>query len=100
MKITVVGLGKIGLPLAVQYASRGHQVIGADINQRVVDQVNRGEEPFPGEADLASKLASAVQDGLITATVISRKPESSCWADHTAAESQESGLFRYIHNCA
>ena len=68
MNITVVGLGKIGLPLAVQYASGGHQVIGADVNQRVVDQVNRGEEPFPGEADLASKLASAVQDGLITAT--------------------------------
>ena len=68
MKITVVGLGKIGLPLAVQYASRGHQVIGADVNQRVVDQVNRGEEPFPGETDLAGRLSLAVGDGLITAT--------------------------------
>ena len=32
MKITVVGLGKIGLPLAVQFASRGHEVLGADVN--------------------------------------------------------------------
>jgi nucleotide sugar dehydrogenase len=68
VRITVVGLGKIGLPLAVQYASRGHHVIGADVDHRVVDLVNRGEEPFPGEADLAARLAWAVRDGLITAT--------------------------------
>ena len=43
-------------------------MIGADINQSVVDQVNRGEEPFPGEAHLASKLQSVVDDGLLTAT--------------------------------
>ena len=32
-------MGKIGLPLAVQFASRGHAVIGVDVNQAVVDQV-------------------------------------------------------------
>ncbi|GAA2096285.1 nucleotide sugar dehydrogenase [Microlunatus panaciterrae] len=68
MNITVVALGKIGLPLAVQFASRGHQVIGADVNRAVVDQVNRGEEPFPGEAHLAEKLAAVVADGRLTAT--------------------------------
>jgi nucleotide sugar dehydrogenase len=67
MKITVVALGKIGLPLAVQFAGRGHQVIGADINQDVVDQVNRGEEPFPGEAHLAEKLATVVVEGRLAA---------------------------------
>jgi len=30
MKITVIGLGKIGLPLAVEYASSGHAVVGVD----------------------------------------------------------------------
>ena len=49
MKITVVALGKIGLPLAAQFASKGHQVIGADVSARVVEAVNRGE-PFPGSA--------------------------------------------------
>lgn len=68
MNITVVALGKIGLPLAVQFAEQGHLVIGTDINQRVVDQVNRGEEPFPGEAHLAEKLATVVGAGRLTAT--------------------------------
>ncbi len=69
MKVTVVGLGKIGLPLAVQFASRGQEVIGADMNPVVVDHINRGEEPFPGEAGLAIKLKAAVHDGLLRATV-------------------------------
>ena len=56
MKITVIGLGKIGLPLAVQYATRGHDVLGVDINPAVVDLVNAGREPFPGEHDLARLL--------------------------------------------
>jgi len=68
MKIAVVALGKIGLPLAVQFAGRGHRVVGADISQAVVDQVNRGETPFPGEAHLAEKLKAAVAAGGLTAT--------------------------------
>ena len=68
MKITVVALGKIGLPLAVQFATRGHQVVGADIDQRVVDLVNAGTAPFPGEAHLAELLAEVVAAGRLTAT--------------------------------
>lgn len=68
MKIAVVALGKIGLPLAVQFASLGHEVIGSDVNPSVVEIVNRGEEPFPGEADLAEKLAKVVGDGRLIAT--------------------------------
>ena len=68
MQICVVALGKIGLPLAVQFASKGHRVIGADIDQRVVDLVNAGTEPFPGEADLDTALKSVVDQGLLTAT--------------------------------
>ena len=69
MQICVVALGKIGLPLAVQYASLGHRVVGVDISPRVVDLVNAGEEPFPGEAGLAEGLKQAVADGLLTATL-------------------------------
>lgn len=68
MKASVVALGKIGLPLAVQIASKGHEVIGADISQAVVDLVNRGEVPFPGEADLDTKLAAVIGQGLLVAT--------------------------------
>lgn len=68
MNITIVGLGKIGLPLAVQYASRGHKVTGADINPATVDLVNAGAEPFPGEAMLAEKLKEEVDAGRLTAS--------------------------------
>ena len=66
--VCVVALGKIGLPLAVQFASKGHRVIGADVDQRVVDLVNAGQEPFPGETDLGTKMAEATAAGLLTAT--------------------------------
>ncbi|TDD73208.1 nucleotide sugar dehydrogenase [Actinomadura darangshiensis] len=68
MRICVVALGKIGLPLAVQFARKGHEVIGADVNERVVADVNAGREPFPGEADLGLRLGEAVEAGLLTAT--------------------------------
>ncbi|OAV77182.1 nucleotide sugar dehydrogenase [Dietzia sp. 111N12-1] len=68
MKITVVGLGKIGLPLAVQFAKSGHEVFGADVNPKVVELVNAGTEPFPGEAHLAEYLAELVPTGRLTAT--------------------------------
>ncbi len=78
MKITVVALGKIGLPLAVQFADQGHEVIGADVNPRTVELVNAGVEPFPGEADLQEKLTAAVASGALRATT------------HTAAAVAES----------
>ena len=68
MRIAVVALGKIGLPLAVQFASKGHQVVGVDSNPHVVDLVSRGTEPFPGEAGLQDQLSLLVPAGLLTAT--------------------------------
>lgn len=68
MKIAVVGLGKIGLPLAAQYAEKGHDVVGVDIDQKVVDAVNAGQEPFPGEAHLADYLLRLVPAGNLRAT--------------------------------
>ena len=68
MRIAVVALGKIGLPLAVQFASKGHEVVGVDVNPRTVELVNEGKEPFPGEAHLAEKLAELVPAGRLRAT--------------------------------
>lgn len=68
MIVSVVGMGKIGLPLAVQYASRGHTVVGIDISEKTVDFVNEGKEPFPGEAGLAEALLDVRHKGLLTAT--------------------------------
>lgn len=68
MQIAVVALGKIGLPLAVQFAEKGHLVTGCDVNQTTVDLVNKGVEPFPGETHLQEKLAKVVASGNLTAT--------------------------------
>lgn len=68
MIISVVGMGKIGLPLAVQYASKGHTVFGVDINQKTVDLVNAGKVPFPGETGLAEALPDLRQNRLLSAT--------------------------------
>ncbi len=68
MKVCIVGLGKIGLPLAVQIASKGHSVTGADISSDVVALVGKGVPPFPGETDLDVRLADVVDQGTFTAT--------------------------------
>ncbi|WP_292836668.1 nucleotide sugar dehydrogenase [Microbacterium sp.] len=68
MRIGVVGLGKIGLPLAAQFAVSGHEVVGVDIDRRIIESVNAGLEPFPGEAQLQSRLTESVADGRLRAT--------------------------------
>jgi nucleotide sugar dehydrogenase len=68
MKIAVIALGKIGLPLAVQFANKGHQVIGCDVNQKTVDLINAATEPFPGEAHLQDYLSKVVKSGNLVAT--------------------------------
>ena len=78
MRICVVALGKIGLPLAVQFASKGHEVIGADVNAETVELVNAGVEPFPGEAHLAEKLDDVVSRGLLTATTDTAAAVAQC----------------------
>ena len=66
--VVVVGLGKLGLPLAVQFATRGFNVEGADIDPRVVETVNRGVPPFSEEAGLDKLLAGVVSAGRLRAT--------------------------------
>ncbi len=67
MRAVVVALGKIGLPLASAIARAGHQVVGCDIDERVVGLVNQGKEPFPGETGLADALSEIVGDGRLRA---------------------------------
>jgi nucleotide sugar dehydrogenase len=68
MRVAVVGLGKIGLPLAAQFASRGASVTGCDIDARVVDAVNAGANPIGGEPGLDEAIARAHAAGSLRAT--------------------------------
>ncbi|HXK33352.1 MAG TPA: nucleotide sugar dehydrogenase [Dehalococcoidia bacterium] len=73
MRICVAGLGKIGVPLAVQYASKGHDVAGYDISQRRVDEINAKHNPLPGEPGLDEKLPGLVVSGKLRATTDARE---------------------------
>ena len=64
-EVTVVGLGKIGLPLAVQIAGKGFRVHGADRNPEVIRLVAQGSPPFPGEPGLAERLRAVVEAGML-----------------------------------
>ena len=69
MKACVIGLGKIGLPLAVQFAKNGIEVIGVDINVQTVELINSGKEPFPGEENLEKFLKEVLESNKFSATI-------------------------------
>jgi len=56
-KISVIGLGKLGTPLLACFASRGHEVIGVDLNPDFVNLINQGKSPVsePGIPTLLRK---------------------------------------------
>ena len=62
------GLGKLGLPLAVAIARAGARVVGVDVNQELVEIVNRGENPLPGEPGLEELIPVLVERGRLSAT--------------------------------
>lgn len=64
--IGVVGLGYVGLPLAVEKAKAGYRVIGFDIQQKRVDMVNQGINYIGDVVD--EELAQIVRDGRLSAT--------------------------------
>ena len=67
--ISVIGLGYIGLPTAALLANQGYKVVGTDINQHVVDTINRGEIHIV-EPELASFVRSAVMAGRLKASTV------------------------------
>jgi nucleotide sugar dehydrogenase len=68
MRVCVVGLGKIGLPLAAQYASKGLSVAGCDPDAELVSEVSRGRCPHVGERGLAPSIRRGVETGRLKAT--------------------------------
>ena len=65
--LSVIGIGKLGLPLAAYYAHRGYKVIGVDVNKAIIEAVNKGKSPIyePGLEELLNnpnKRLSATTD--------------------------------------
>lgn len=66
--VSVLGMGYIGLPTCAIFASRGFEVVGIDINEGVVEKVNRGEIHIV-EPDLDGLIQKVVASGALRASV-------------------------------
>lgn len=71
--VTVVGLGKIGLTLAAVFANNGYNVLGADINETVVNSINKGNSHIKNEPGLDTLVSKAYKNKKLSATTITSK---------------------------
>ncbi len=74
-KISVIGLGYIGLPTAAVFANQGVEIVGTDTNQAVVDSINAGKPHF-GEPNLDALVRRVVENGKLSASLEVRPAEA------------------------
>lgn len=74
-KIVVMGLGYIGLPTASMLATKGHQVIGVDVNEEAVQTINSGNIHIV-EPDLDILVRSAVNSGNLRASLVPEEADT------------------------
>jgi UDPglucose 6-dehydrogenase len=95
MQIAVVGLGKLGAPLAAVLASKGNQVRGIDVNPEAVRLLNEGIAPVeePGLQD----LVSASRDRLSATTELAAAAEADVTILLVPTPSDDRGAFSNEH---
>src|ERR1700733_4591418 len=64
--VRVIGLGYVGLPLAMEFGKAGYHVIGYDVSERVVAKLMAGESHIQDVP--SAEVAELVRSGLFTAT--------------------------------
>src|SRR6266567_4533529 len=57
LRVAVIGLGYVGLPLAITFAEAGFRVTGIDVDEQKIDRGNRGESYIP---DISSSTIQAL----------------------------------------
>jgi UDP-N-acetyl-D-mannosaminuronic acid dehydrogenase len=67
-KISVFGLGYVGLPVSAAFASRGFEVVGVDVEPSIVNTINNGQIHIV-EPDLDMLVQAAVSAGKLRATL-------------------------------
>lgn len=73
-KINVIGLGYIGLPTALMFAKSGVEVVGTDLNDKLVDSLSKGKLTF--EEDGLEELFNAAIEGGINFTTEYQKTDT------------------------
>jgi UDP-N-acetyl-D-mannosaminuronic acid dehydrogenase len=98
-KISVIGLGYIGLPTAAVFASRKKKVIGVDVNQKTVDTINRGEIHIV-EPDLDMVVNAAVTEGYLRATTMPEAADAFLIAVPTPFKGDHEPDLSYIESAS
>ena len=77
--VSVIGLGRVGLPLALSFADRGLRVLGIDHNTVLLDSVRAGQMPFSeeGTQELLDRVLAAGGSSSPRARPTPRKPTTS-----------------------
>jgi len=98
-KVSVIGLGYIGLPTAAIIASRGVNVVGVDVNQHAVDTINQGNIHIV-EPDLDMVVKSAVQTGKLKAVTVPEEADAFMIAVPTPFKGDYEPDLSYIEAAA
>jgi UDP-N-acetyl-D-mannosaminuronic acid dehydrogenase len=88
--IAVVGLGRVGLPLALSFADRGYETIGVEREQSVLDSIAAGRMPF-GETGTQELLERVLEGGRFRRTTV---VQEAAEADHVVLTL---GTPTYVH---
>lgn len=96
MRISVIGLGKLGSPMAACFAAKGFTTIGVDLNESYVEAINEGRSPVY-EPDLAEMIAEG--RSCLTATTDAVKAVSETEATFliVPTPSEDHGGFSLRH---
>jgi UDP-N-acetyl-D-mannosaminuronic acid dehydrogenase len=99
MKVSVIGLGYIGLPTAAVLASHGIEVVGVDVNQNTVDTINQGKIHIV-EPDLDILVRASVQAGHLRATICLEKADAFMVAVPTPFKGDHEPDLSYVESVA
>ena len=98
-RISMIGLGYIGLPTAALFAARGIEVIGVDVSSKVVETINAGKIHIV-EPELDGIVHKAVSDGKLRATLEPEPAEAFLIAVPTPFKDGYEPDLSYIQSAA
>ncbi|MFT4937532.1 MAG: UDP-N-acetyl-D-mannosaminuronic acid dehydrogenase [Paraglaciecola sp.] len=98
-KVSVIGLGYIGLPTAAVIASRGIEVVGVDVSEKAVETINQGRVHIV-EPDLDMVVQAAVTMGKLRATLITEAADAFMIAVPTPFKENHRPDLSYIKSAA
>jgi len=99
MKICVIGLGYIGLPTASMFAKSGHEVVGVDKNEKIVDALNLGKIIIEEDC-LDGLVKEVVATGRLRGSLVPEAADAFIIAVPTPITEEKKADMRYVVSAA